>query len=794
MAAAKIVFRNDGPFWSASHLLLVKELLVRHPECELVWLAGPDRRLAMPAPVKTVSADSHEAGEHLKTAGVVFDYLGRDSYPRPGKKQFYLLSSDRNCWFEEYISNLDRALKAARKAADFIITGGRFETGRIERRFKSSLPVYEFGHPVNALLAPGRNGLDAGGRDSLVKGFKEKFNLPDGLKIVLFDPDESRDCDFEKIRAALGRRFGGDWLAWPLGRNPGRSVEAFPPAEFNDLDKLGAILAAEAAVTSARGFAAESLLAGTPCFFYASTEAGQDTLGIFCRYFGYPLASNENELLGHIGGYDAAADEWRRGATVLDRLGRSAGRPADKLVGLVESLLRHASDPARIYCQYGARETDKALWRAGPFRWVLKKFLRLPAASRRLALQGLMKAVLGLCRLWPIKENKIVFLSTHSLYACNPKYIIQEIIRRNLDLELVFLGDVRSRKPGAPWLGDAPEKLRLVNRRPWPRFAFELSTAKVWIDNVVRNLPPKRAGQFFIQTWHGSLGIKRLLGEHREKVWERHRLMTDFCISNSAWETEVIYRSNHWPCLKILEYGHPRNDILCPGADRERQRQAKSKVYKFFNLEPEEKIVLYAPTFRERHLPEQIGLEAFSPESLACYRPDPDLLLSALSKKFKGRWRFLFRLHPAIKKIGLGNDLFSGPAAVDASAYHDMQELMVAAEVLISDYSSCLFDFMLTRRPAFVFAADMAEYENERGFFYPLNSTPFPIAESSGELARVILNFDPARYQEAVAGFLADKGSRDDGRAARRVADLVEMLAAPGRGRGFSGAPGDMKP
>jgi CDP-glycerol glycerophosphotransferase len=117
-----------------------------------------------------------------------------------------------------------------------------------------------------------------------------------------------------------------------------------------------------------------------------------------------------------------------------------------------------------------------------------------------------------------------------------------------------------------------------------------------------------------------------------------------------------------------------------------------------------------------------------------------------------------------------------GDSAVDASDYHDMQELMAASEILISDYSSCLFDFMLTRRPAFIFATDLAEYENDRGFYYSPRTTPFPIAESNEELARAISGFDLDRYREAVAEFLAEKGCREDGQASRRVVDLLQSL------------------
>jgi CDP-glycerol glycerophosphotransferase len=569
----------------------------------------------------------------------------------------------------------------------------------------------------------------------------------------------------------LNCRFGGDWLLLPFA--PGLYLEGLAPiTELSDMDKLGAILAADAAVTSASGFPGEILLSGTPCFFYATKEIILYGLDKFSNQFDYPLAFNEKELLGHIRTYDETESHTKLSGIINDYCGATAGQAAGKVFDLVEAIVNFNQVPDQIYYRHGGFKTTRAFWKFSKLRWLWVTIKSLPGWVKANFIRLLAKAYLVLCRAKPIQENKILFLMCHNRYGCNPKYIIEEIIRRKLPFELTYMVNVNAQ----PNFADVPAEVRIVHLRPWWNYVSELSTAKVWIDNTIRTMAPKRPGQFFIQTFHGSLGIKKIDKINDNESMLTHNSITDFCISNSDFETK-IYKLNGWRGVKIMEYGHPRNDILCPEAEPETVRRVKSKIYKIFNLEPDEKIVLYAPTFRDQHFRQKLSRETFSPESLACYKLDSGLITASLSEKLGGRWRFLFRLH-YMTKIARGLHGFFDESAVDTSDYDDIQELMASSEVLISDYSSCLFDFILTRRPAFIFATDLAEYENDRGFYYSLRSTPFPIAESNEELRCKILNFDNTSYQEAVTKFLIDKGCREDGQASRRVVDLLESLMA----------------
>ena len=92
-------------------------------------------------------------------------------------------------------------------------------------------------------------------------------------------------------------------------------------------------------------------------------------------------------------------------------------------------------------------------------------------------------------------------------------------------------------------------------------------------------------------------------------------------------------------------------------------------------------------------------------------------------------------------------NLKTNPYIKDVSKYSDIQELMLITDVGITDYSSWIFDFLLTGKPAFIYADDIYLYEDERGFYYPLSTTPFPIAQTSDELQRNIIKFDLQKYE-----------------------------------------------
>lgn len=362
----------------------------------------------------------------------------------------------------------------------------------------------------------------------------------------------------------------------------------------------------------------------------------------------------------------------------------------------------------------------------------------------------------------PIQKNKIVFMTYDNGYSCNPKYIAEEIIRQDLPWELVWLVP----RKGKIRYDLFPENIKLVRRGSVDAF-WEIASAKVWIDNAINFFwnprVPKKPDQVHIDTWHGSMGIKRIgKNDVQNPTWAKAASFcekgTNFCVSNSTFENGV-YKETHFPNTPIWLFGHPRNDCLF---NEELIAQTREKIHERFELDKDTRFLLYAPTFRER------GIQVYENINF-------DALAESLSQRFGGEWKILLRLHFHDRNVNFNVKKF-GENVLNATKYPDMQELLMAADAGLTDYSSWAYDFILTKRPMFLFAPDKANYDDERGLYFTLESTPFPVAEVSDQLIENVKNFDDTIYQQKVVEFLADKGCAEDGHAAERVVEELKKI------------------
>ncbi len=148
-------------------------------------------------------------------------------------------------------------------------------------------------------------------------------------------------------------------------------------------------------------------------------------------------------------------------------------------------------------------------------------------------------------------------------------------------------------------------------------------------------------------------------------------------------------------------------------------------------------------------------------------------MCAALSERFGGDWLILAKLHPNV--ADRAGELSLDPEyVVNASGYADIQELYLACGALITDYSSVMFDYMNTGRPCFLYVNDLAAYKNDRNFYFDLDTLPFARAEDNDELEEIILGFDEDVQRERTERFCKDLGIKEDGTAARQVADWLE--------------------
>lgn len=327
-----------------------------------------------------------------------------------------------------------------------------------------------------------------------------------------------------------------------------------------------------------------------------------------------------------------------------------------------------------------------------------------------------------------IKSKKVVFDNFGGKgYGDNPKYIAEEILQQNLKWDLVWLAnDIND---------EFPKGIRVVQYGSL-KARRELASAKVWIDNI-RNSerPPKKQKQIYLQTWHGGFAIKKVEKAAEESLNKEYVT----CAQKDGFETDGIisacevqtkdYLENFWLNGKteVLKIGQPRNDVMFI-----KDKEVMSyKVKNRFGILNETKIILYTPTFRDDF-------------EVECYNIEPQKIINAFERKIGGLFVMFVRLHPNAQ--GQAKYLVYNDKVINATTYPDIQELYLAADYLITDYSSAAFDFSLLRRPVFLYVPDYEKYENLRGLNLRLEETPFILARTNEELVDKISDFSMEDY------------------------------------------------
>ena len=375
-------------------------------------------------------------------------------------------------------------------------------------------------------------------------------------------------------------------------------------------------------------------------------------------------------------------------------------------------------------------------------------------------------------RIFPVKKGKIVFTTFEGDggFCCNPRYIAEELLRRNENkskYELLWLVNNMDRQ--------FPEGIRKVKNTFLNR-AYHLVTAQVWVDNSRKAYgTAKRRNQLYIQTWHAALEFKPV-GMFRGKLFPKiaylvsryDSKLADYVLSNSEWCTErypkmLLYNG------EVLKSGSPRCDIFTT-----RRAELYRTIRKQYHVPADGKIVMFAPTFRGGG---QKGKRRIYSEEPAL---DFEMLTNTLHAKFGGTWYVFLRLHPQLAAQMEGIPLKKRlEHMVDVSQADDMNEILAAADVFVTDYSSSAFDAVNMRIPVFLYMDDLQEYVQDRGkLMWDMEQLPFAVSETNEVLQKEIKNFDAEKYEEAVEEFLNEHGVLEDGKASKRVVDVIETFMA----------------
>ncbi|MEV6844280.1 bifunctional glycosyltransferase family 2 protein/CDP-glycerol:glycerophosphate glycerophosphotransferase [Actinoplanes sp. NPDC051411] len=426
--------------------------------------------------------------------------------------------------------------------------------------------------------------------------------------------------------------------------------------------------------------------------------------------------------------------------------------PSSRLERLRFDLVGRGSYPA-------FRVTDGALRRARHIRRDLRRWKRRVKRPVMRARQGVYQlAYRAMRRLLPIDQSLALYAAYwYRGVTCNPAAVAAkaaELAPQVRALWVVGRGRAASLPPGTDYVVSGS-------------FAYyrALARARYLINNV--NWPNhliKRRGTTHVMTHHGTplkmMGMDQL--DHPASIRDtdfaaqmRRADRWDYSVSANAHTTIAWERA--YPCrYETLEVGYPRNDRLATATAAE-----VHAVRERLGLRPDQRVVLYAPTHRE-WLP--AGKPVLDVEQLAeVLGPDTVLLVRA---------HYFNVPPPAAGSASAGSAPAPSGGIVDVSAYPVVEDLYLAADVMLTDYSSAMFDFAVLNKPIVVFVPDWQVYQELRGTYFDLLAEPPGAVAVDFRSLREI--FDTGAYAgpqatSARAAFRAKFCYLDDGGAAERV-------------------------
>lgn len=361
----------------------------------------------------------------------------------------------------------------------------------------------------------------------------------------------------------------------------------------------------------------------------------------------------------------------------------------------------------------------------------------------------------------PIKRGRVVcWAYNFQQYSCNPRYLTEHLHKHNPEFEIYWVFRKRVNT------SELPDGVKAVRFRTWEYLRL-MASAEFLLTNA-RTDPwriywHKRKGQKYAMLWHAGVALKRIEADAADKLSfsyiqraKADSKVCDLMISGCDMQTH-LQRERFWYDGEILERGIPRNDIFF---DTARHAELRRHITNHYGIDPQSRIVLYAPTFRVNHSTEP-------------YTIDWNGVIPAISRMFNDdKVTVLVRMHPnLIGKVDTSH-LVDFEGVRDATRYHDMQELLSVADMLITDYSSSMFDFAMQGRPCLLYATDADAYD--RGFYFNLRELPFPLAENQEQLIETIEHFDNEAYTSRLNAFYTERiGLKEDGHASKALAEWM---------------------
>ncbi len=357
---------------------------------------------------------------------------------------------------------------------------------------------------------------------------------------------------------------------------------------------------------------------------------------------------------------------------------------------------------------------------------------------------------------YSIQRNKIVFDNFGGKgFADHPRYIAEEIHRRGLDWEMVWLvNNIDEQMPS--WI-------RKVRFGSW-QSVYDLSTAQFWVDNI-RNahLVNKKENQIYLQTWHGSMPFKQVEKDVESMLHPLYvqKAKYDGSIIDAILSSSRIQSNQFKRCFwlskesEILEFGGPRCDCLF---DSEYVESTNKKMRCKLSIGMEDYVVLYAPTFRDDG-------------STSAYYLNFEAIKEAFQRKIGRSCKIITRLHPNVnsEEFFLNNEWM-----INGGQIPDSTEVVICADAIITDFSSIMYEACLLKKVCFRCALDYDEYIKNRSLLPLEQKTPFLLSKSTEELIDQIKSFEYTKYNAELQSFFTMMNLFENGHASEKTVDWLE--------------------
>lgn len=344
-------------------------------------------------------------------------------------------------------------------------------------------------------------------------------------------------------------------------------------------------------------------------------------------------------------------------------------------------------------------------------------------------------------------------------YGGNPKSIYEEMISLGLDQTYNCYFLLENPQVTLPGTAKAVKMSRF-------RFYYVLTTAATLIsDTRLPNYIRKRKKTSYLQTWHGT-PLKKLaldmdsyhmagnetVEEYRNE-FRKNSATWDYLIAQNEFSSNIFRRAFDFHG-EMLTIGYPRNDILFSKNNEEDIQELKQK----YHLPLDKKIILYAPTWRDNSYYDK-----------ASYRMDAPLDYNLLYEKLSDDYVILIKYHYMVREK-LDFSQYHGFYQVMDSSY-DISELYLVSDMMITDYSSVMFDYSLLKRPMIFYVYDLDEYKDElRGFYFDfVKEAPGPLVMTTDEIISQIKSPQCLANTKAYEAFCKKFHTYEHGNASKCV-------------------------